>query len=104
MLLIKLLDKNLLHSLHITLIFCCEIAFSSRHLDPFGPAVCYLDAAFRNVRTCGVVSITSTDLSALYCKCANIATRHYACSLVRTEYYRELATRVVIAAAVRCLH
>uniref|UniRef100_A0A8C4QJH9 tRNA (guanine(26)-N(2))-dimethyltransferase n=1 Tax=Eptatretus burgeri TaxID=7764 RepID=A0A8C4QJH9_EPTBU len=85
--LVTQLDANVLMHLH--------------HLDPFGPAVCYLDAAFRNVRTCGVVSITSTDLSALYCKCANIATRHYACSLVRTEYYRELATRVVIAAAVR---
>uniref|UniRef100_UPI00358FA3D0 TRMT1-like protein isoform X1 n=2 Tax=Myxine glutinosa TaxID=7769 RepID=UPI00358FA3D0 len=90
--LVTQLDANVLMHLR---------AYDFIHLDPFGPAVCYLDAAFRNVRTCGIVSITSTDLSALYCTCANIATRHYACSLVRTEYYRELATRVVIAAAAR---
>ncbi|XP_078721753.1 tRNA (guanine(27)-N(2))-dimethyltransferase isoform X1 [Lampetra fluviatilis] len=76
-------------------------AFDYIHLDPFGTAVDYLDAAFRNVRNHGIVSITSTDLSSLYCKVPNVALRHYHCNLVRTEYYHELAARMVLTAAVR---
>uniref|UniRef100_S4RMN3 tRNA (guanine(26)-N(2))-dimethyltransferase n=1 Tax=Petromyzon marinus TaxID=7757 RepID=S4RMN3_PETMA len=75
-------------------------AFDYIHLDPFGTAVDYLDAAFRNVRNHGIVSITSTDLSSLYCKVPNVALRHYHCNLVRTEYYHELAARMVLTAAV----
>uniref|UniRef100_A0A671Q6N0 tRNA (guanine(26)-N(2))-dimethyltransferase n=1 Tax=Sinocyclocheilus anshuiensis TaxID=1608454 RepID=A0A671Q6N0_9TELE len=80
--------------------------FDYIHLDPFGTAVNYLDAAFRNVRNLGIVSVTSTDAGSLYSKSLNVTLRHYGCQIVRTEYYRELAARMVLAsvarAAARC--
>ncbi|NXU54302.1 TRM1L protein, partial [Turnix velox] len=76
-------------------------AFDFIHLDPFGTSVNYLDSAFRNVRNLGIVSLTSTDLSSLYAKAQHVALRHYGCNIIRTEYYRELAARVVIAAVTR---
>lgn len=71
------------------------------HLDPFGTSVNYLDAAFRNVRNLGIVSITSTDTGSLYAKTVHVAKRHYGCNIIRTEYYRELAARVVLSAVAR---
>ncbi|KAM6921954.1 TRMT1-like protein [Xenentodon cancila] len=80
--------------------------FDYIHLDPFGTAVNYLDAAFRNVRNLGIISVTSTDTGSLYAKSPNVTLRHYSCSIVRTEYYKELAARMVVAsvarAAARC--
>ncbi|CAJ0968042.1 unnamed protein product [Ranitomeya imitator] len=76
-------------------------SFDFIHLDPFGTSVNYLDAAFRNVRNLGIISITSTDTSSLYAKNTHVAKRHYGCNLIRTEYYRELAARVVLAAVAR---
>ncbi|AWP10441.1 putative TRMT1-like protein [Scophthalmus maximus] len=75
--------------------------FDFIHLDPFGTAVNYLDAAFRNVRNLGIISVTSTDTGSLYAKSPNVTLRHYGCNLVRTEYYRELAARMVVAAVAR---
>uniref|UniRef100_A0A4W3KDG9 tRNA (guanine(27)-N(2))-dimethyltransferase n=1 Tax=Callorhinchus milii TaxID=7868 RepID=A0A4W3KDG9_CALMI len=81
-------------------------AFDFIHLDPFGTAVNYVGAAFRNVRNLGIVSVTSTDVSSLYCKALNVTMRHYGCNIVRTEYYKEMAARMIIAsvarAAARC--
>ncbi|MBN3302328.1 TRM1L protein, partial [Amia calva] len=81
-------------------------SFDYIHLDPFGTAVNYLDAAFRNVRNLGIVSVTSTDTGSLYSKALNMTLRHYGCHIVRTEYYKELAARMVLAsvarAAARC--
>lgn len=71
------------------------------HLDPFGTAVNYLDAAFRNVRNLGIISVTSTDTSSLYAKSPNVTLRHYGCHIVRTEYYKELAARMVVATVAR---
>ncbi|XP_054835654.1 TRMT1-like protein isoform X2 [Eublepharis macularius] len=76
-------------------------AFDFIHLDPFGSSVNYLDAAFRNVRNLGIVSVTSTDISSLYSKAQHVAQRHYGCNIVRTEYYKELAVRMVVAAVAR---
>ncbi|XP_053098605.1 TRMT1-like protein isoform X5 [Hemicordylus capensis] len=76
-------------------------AFDFIHLDPFGSSVNYLDAAFRNVRNLGIVSVTSTDISSLYSKAQNVAQRHYGCNIIRTEYYKELAARIVVAAVAR---
>lgn len=75
--------------------------FDYIHLDPFGTAVNYLDAAFRSVRNLGIVSVTSTDTSSLYAKTPNVTLRHYGCSIVRTEYYRELAARTLVATVAR---
>ncbi|NWW32653.1 TRM1L protein, partial [Panurus biarmicus] len=76
-------------------------SFDFIHLDPFGSSVNYLDSAFRNVRNLGIVSLTSTDISSLYAKAQHVALRHYGCNIVRTEYYKELAARAVIAAVTR---
>lgn len=76
-------------------------AFDFIHLDPFGTSVNYLDSAFRNIRNLGIVSVTSTDLSSLYAKAQHVARRHYGCNIVRTEYYKELAARIVVAAVAR---
>ncbi|NXL93850.1 TRM1L protein, partial [Alectura lathami] len=76
-------------------------SFDFIHLDPFGTSVNYLDSAFRNARNLGIVSLTSTDISSLYAKAQHVALRHYGCNIVRTEYYKELAARVVIAAVAR---
>ncbi|XP_070688289.1 TRMT1-like protein isoform X1 [Pempheris klunzingeri] len=80
--------------------------FDYIHLDPFGTAVNYLDSAFRNVRNLGIISVTSTDTGSLYSKSPNVTLRHYGCHIVRTEYYKELAARMVVAtvarAAARC--
>ncbi|XP_012877260.1 PREDICTED: TRMT1-like protein isoform X2 [Dipodomys ordii] len=73
----------------------------NRHLDPFGTSVNYLDSAFRNIRNLGIVSVTSTDISSLYAKAQHVARRHYGCNIVRTEYYKELAARIVVAAVAR---
>ncbi|KAF7649169.1 hypothetical protein LDENG_00146060 [Lucifuga dentata] len=75
--------------------------FDYIHLDPFGATVNYLDAAFRNVRNLGIVSVTSTDTGSLYAKSPNVTLRHYSCHIVRTEYYKELAARMVLAAVAR---
>ncbi|KAG8436534.1 hypothetical protein GDO86_007587 [Hymenochirus boettgeri] len=81
-------------------------AFDFIHLDPFGASVNYLDAAFRNVRNLGIVSVTSTDTGSLFAKNLNVTKRHYGSNIVRTEYFKELAVRVVLAsvarAAARC--
>lgn len=78
-------------------------SFDFIHLDPFGTSVNYLDSAFRNVRNLGIVSVTSTDISSLYAKAQHVARRHYGCNIVRTEYYKELAARIVVAAVARCM-
>uniref|UniRef100_A0A3Q2E307 tRNA (guanine(26)-N(2))-dimethyltransferase n=1 Tax=Cyprinodon variegatus TaxID=28743 RepID=A0A3Q2E307_CYPVA len=75
--------------------------FDYIHLDPFGTAVNYLDAAFRNVRNLGIISVTSTDTGSLYAKSPNVTLRHYGCHIVRTEYFKELAARMVVAAVAR---
>ncbi|XP_068599391.1 TRMT1-like protein [Brachionichthys hirsutus] len=75
--------------------------FDYIHLDPYGTAVNYLDAAFRNVRNLGIVSVTSTDTGSLYSKSPNVTLRHYGVHIVRTEYYKELAARMVVAAVAR---
>ncbi|XP_077315638.1 tRNA (guanine(27)-N(2))-dimethyltransferase isoform X3 [Lithobates pipiens] len=76
-------------------------SFDFIHLDPFGTSVNYLDAAFRNLRNLGIVSVTSTDTGSLYAKSVHVAKRHYGCNIIRTEYFKELAVRIVLAAIAR---
>ncbi|NXL87239.1 TRM1L protein, partial [Alectura lathami] len=76
-------------------------SFDFIYLDPFGTSVNYLDSALRNVRTVGIVSLTSSDISSLYAKAQHVALHHYGCNIVRMEYYKELAARVVSAAVAR---
>merc|ERR1712142_1011149 len=71
------------------------------HLDPFGSTVQHLDAAFRNIRHGGVVVLTSTDTGSLFGKVPTVAKRNYDAFVTKTEYFRELAARMVLAAAAR---
>ncbi|CAH2311904.1 TRMT1 isoform X2 [Pelobates cultripes] len=76
-------------------------SFDFIHLDPFGTSVNYLDAAFRNVRNMGIISVTSTDTGSLYAKTLHVAKRHYGCNIIRTEYFKELAARIVLCSIAR---
>ncbi|XP_040187155.1 TRMT1-like protein isoform X2 [Rana temporaria] len=76
-------------------------SFDFIHLDPFGTSVNYLDAAFRNIRNQGIVSVTSTDTGSLYAKTVHVTKRYYGCNIIRTEYFKELAVRIVLAAIAR---
>ncbi|XP_063816133.1 TRMT1-like protein isoform X2 [Pseudophryne corroboree] len=76
-------------------------AFDFIHLDPFGTSVNYLDAAFRNIRNLGILSVTSTDTGSLYAKTVHVTKRHYGCNIIRTEYFKELAARIVLSAIAR---
>ncbi|XP_075033510.1 tRNA (guanine(27)-N(2))-dimethyltransferase isoform X2 [Mixophyes fleayi] len=76
-------------------------SFDFIHLDPFGTSVNYLDAAFRNIRNLGILSVTSTDTGSLYAKTVHVTKRHYGCNIIRTEYFKELAARIVLSAVAR---
>ncbi|XP_066443797.1 TRMT1-like protein isoform X2 [Eleutherodactylus coqui] len=99
------LDEDLVGTIEVTQMDANVLmhmrSYDFIHLDPFGTSVNYLDAAFRNVRNLGIVSVTSTDTSSLYAKTVHVAKRHYGCNIIRTEYYRELAARVVLSAIAR---
>ncbi|XP_014668168.1 PREDICTED: TRMT1-like protein [Priapulus caudatus] len=75
--------------------------FDFVHLDPYGSPVYYLDAAFRNIRNDGVLTITATDVSALYGKCPQVTLRSYSGTSMKNEYTKELAARLILAAVVR---
>lgn len=93
-------DNGIILITNMILKYICILS-DFRHLDPFGTSVNYLDSAFRNIRNLGIVSVTSTDISSLYAKAQHVARRHYGCNIVRTEYYKELAARIVVAAVAR---
>jgi len=72
-----------------------------RHLDPFGCITNFLDAAFRNVFNGGVIIATATDIASLYGTCPAPALRNYAAHIVRTDFFKELAARIVVSALAR---
>ncbi|XP_071505368.1 TRMT1-like protein [Diadema antillarum] len=74
--------------------------FDFIHLDPYGCATPFLDSAFSNISSGGVLSITSTDTAALYGQCPQVTRRHYGGQVAKCEYLKELSARLVIAAAV----
>ena len=45
--------------------------------------------------------LTSTDVAALYGKCTQVTLRNYGAYTTKVDYMKEVAARVVIAAAVR---
>lgn len=71
------------------------------YLDPFGCIANFLDAAFRNVFNGGVIVATATDIAALYGTCSAPALRNYGARIVRTDFSKEVAARVVISALTR---
>jgi tRNA G26 N,N-dimethylase Trm1 len=75
--------------------------FDFIHLDPFGCATHYFDSCFKNIRNGGIVVITSTDTGSLFGKVPSVAKRNYDAYVMKTEYFREEAARLVLGAAAR---
>ena len=73
------------------------------HLDPFGCLTNFLDAAFRNVFNGGVIVVSATDIASLYGTCPAPALRNYGARIVRTDFFKEMAARVVVSALARCV-
>ncbi len=71
------------------------------HLDPYGTTVQYLDAALRNIYNGGVLVVTSTDIASLYGKVPQVTMRNYGAYTVKTDYTKEVAARLVLAAVTR---
>eukprot|EP00117_Sycon_ciliatum_P037146 scpid60571/ scgid3417/ TRMT1-like protein len=87
------LDANVLLHMH---------AFSFIHLDPFGSCAPYLSAAFARAGTGSVVALTSTDPMTLLGRVPNIAARNFnGCQVRNVPFARELAVRMLCAAAVQ---
>ena len=76
-------------------------SFDFVHLDPFGSTVLYLEAAFRNLRQGGVLTLTNTDVSSLFARAPNVVWRNYGARILKTSYSKELAVRVVLSSVVR---
>ncbi|XP_013415141.1 TRMT1-like protein isoform X2 [Lingula anatina] len=77
-------------------------SFDFVNLDPYGCAVHFLESAFRNTRNGGIIVITSTDVASLYGKCSHVGLRNYGAYVVKTDYMKEMAARMVLGAAARC--
>jgi len=75
--------------------------FDFVHLDPFGCPVPHFEATFRNLKNGGICVITSTDTGSLFGKVPTVAKRNYDAFVIRTEYFREIAARMVIGAAAK---
>ncbi|XP_074654770.1 tRNA (guanine(27)-N(2))-dimethyltransferase-like [Tubulanus polymorphus] len=76
-------------------------AFDFVFLNPCGSPVQYFDSAFRYTRHSGMMIITAMDLGTLYCKSPQLAERYYGAHATSTDYMREFAARIVLAAAAR---
>ena len=79
--------------------------FDIIHLDPFGCVVQHLDAAFRCLSNGGILSFTSTDVSAL-CdrRYVNVAKRHYGVHLNGKRNpltFRDTALRILLSAVAK---
>jgi len=94
-------DVNIVASNEDCNVRMLQQGFDFIHLDPFGSTVQHLDAAFKNVRQGGLVVLTSTDTGSLFGKVPSVAKRNYDAFVVKTEYFRELAARMVLGAAAK---
>lgn len=65
-------------------------------IDPFGSPVRFTDSAFRSVENKGIVAITATDTAPLSGTYINSCQRKYGAVPLKTDYYNELALRVLI--------
>ncbi|XP_023932530.1 TRMT1-like protein [Lingula anatina] len=78
-------------------------SFDFVNLDPYGCAVHFLESAFRNTRNGGIIVITSTDVASLYGKCSHVGLRNYGAYVVKTDYMKEMAARMVLGASASVL-
>ena len=69
------------------------------YVDAFGTPVQHLASVFRHAFHGAVVVLVATDVAALYGKAPDVLRRNYAANTARTEYTREMAARILLAAA-----
>ncbi|XP_014773392.1 TRMT1-like protein [Octopus bimaculoides] len=96
----QLIDEIFVQQISANVIMHLE-AFDFIFIDAHGSCVSYLDAAFTNIRNNGLLCIVSSDLSALFAKTRHVAMRNYGANVIKNDYMKEAAVRVVIGAAAK---
>lgn len=76
-------------------------AFHFVYLQPNGTTSVYLDSLFTNLRHDGVACLVSPDISSQCVRSSHLIHRQYHAHVIKTDYLREMAARVIIGAAVR---
>ncbi|XP_061169609.1 TRMT1-like protein [Saccostrea echinata] len=76
-------------------------AFDFIFLQPEGHVTNYFDSVFSNLRNDGLLCLTSSDISIQFTRTANVIRRYCHAHVMKVDYMREMAVRVIIACAVR---
>ncbi|MEM0046181.1 MAG: hypothetical protein QXR92_05630 [Fervidicoccaceae archaeon] len=77
------------------------VPVDSIDIDPYGSPIYYFESALKAIGKKGIVSVTATDLGALTGRYKDVALRRYGSNLTRTQFSREVGTRVLIGSFVR---
>ena len=75
--------------------------YSFVYIEADGSAIPYLDAALRSVAHNGMLCVTFTDMPALMNRCPERVARLYGAKMLKSEYIKEMSTRVIISNLVR---
>nr|CAB3267260.1 TRMT1-like protein [Phallusia mammillata] len=75
--------------------------FKFIYIEAIGSAVTYLDAALRSINHEGLLCVTSTDIAILNNKSPDTALRLYGAKFLKSEYWGEMAVRVIAANVLR---
>ena len=78
-----------------------ERRFDFIDIDPFGSPVAFIDSAVRAVNNRGILAVTATDTAALCGTSPRACLRKYDALSLRTDYYNELALRILIGHVAR---
>ncbi|XP_048773596.2 TRMT1-like protein isoform X2 [Ostrea edulis] len=76
-------------------------AFDFIFLQPEGQITNYFDSVFSNLRNSGLLCLSSSDISVQFTRTANVIRRYCHAHVMKTDYMREMAVRVIIGCAVR---
>ena len=78
-----------------------ERRFAYIDIDPFGSPVAFVDSAVRALNNQGILALTATDTAALCGTSPRACLRKYDAMPLRTDYYNELALRILIGHVAR---
>jgi tRNA (guanine26-N2/guanine27-N2)-dimethyltransferase len=94
---VRLLDANLLLSLH-----CFPGGrFDYVDVDPYGSPVRFIDTAIRSVKNHGILALTATDMAPLCGVNPKACIRKYGARPITSEFCHETALRLLIGTLVR---
>jgi len=79
----------------------CEERFDIIDIDPYGPAVPFLDSAFQGIKHGGIISLTATDTATACGTYQTTCRRRYQATGLRNTLRHEAGLRIVIGHAVR---